>query len=97
MLLEFSALLVAGSFAWLCSASLIGGEPPLGYERQVLRRQFNTRTTSNYTPPCLQEGTPKIKAPKTNPWAPISPEDNLAVWNLLHDPATGLNLTESVL
>ncbi|KAI1778702.1 membrane copper amine oxidase [Hypoxylon cercidicola] len=34
-----------------------------------------------------------IRAPKENVWAPISPEDNAAVWNWLHDPAQGLNLT----
>ncbi|EPE03997.1 copper amine oxidase [Ophiostoma piceae UAMH 11346] len=33
------------------------------------------------------------KAPKRNIWQPISPEDNAAVWNWLHDPAQGLNLT----
>lgn len=33
------------------------------------------------------------KAPKPNIWAPISAEDNLAVWNWLHDPIQGLNLT----
>ncbi|KAK1714588.1 LOW QUALITY PROTEIN: primary-amine oxidase [Colletotrichum acutatum] len=41
-----------------------------------------------------QPAAPKVKAPKVNVWAPISPDDNLAVWNLLHDPATGLNLTD---
>lgn len=35
-----------------------------------------------------------MTAPKTNVWAQISPEDNVAVWNLLHDPASGLNLTD---
>ncbi|CAI4212343.1 unnamed protein product [Parascedosporium putredinis] len=30
---------------------------------------------------------------KRNVWAPITSEDNLAVWNLLHAPESGLNLT----
>ncbi|PSN63808.1 amine oxidase catalytic domain-containing protein [Corynespora cassiicola Philippines] len=43
--------------------------------------------------PCSSEEAPVTTAPVTNAWAQISPEDNLAVWNLLHDPASGLNLT----
>jgi primary-amine oxidase len=42
---------------------------------------------------CLAGETPTVKAPKSNVWAQITPEDNRAVWNLLHDPKTGLNLT----
>ncbi|OAX80178.1 hypothetical protein ACJ72_05496 [Emergomyces africanus] len=42
---------------------------------------------------CLSEPVPFTKAPKSNVWAGISAEDNLAVWKHLHDPATGLNLT----
>ncbi|KKZ64039.1 hypothetical protein EMCG_01700 [[Emmonsia] crescens] len=42
---------------------------------------------------CLAEPVPGINAPKINIWAGISAEENLAVWELLHDPATGLNLT----
>lgn len=41
----------------------------------------------------IDSGAPSVKAPKENVWAPITPEDNLAVWNLLHDPKSGLNLT----
>ncbi|EGE81971.1 lysyl oxidase, variant 2 [Blastomyces dermatitidis ER-3] len=42
---------------------------------------------------CLAEPVPITNSPKTNVWAGISAEENLAVWELLHDPATGLNLT----
>ncbi|KAJ9138446.1 Amine oxidase [Pleurostoma richardsiae] len=41
----------------------------------------------------LYDAALTTKAPKPNVWAPISPEDNAAVWNWLHDPAQGLNLT----
>ncbi|KAG5297856.1 lysyl oxidase [Histoplasma ohiense] len=42
---------------------------------------------------CLTEPVPITNAPKTNVWAGISAEDNFAVWELLHDPTIGLNLT----
>src|SRR4051794_268388 len=38
-----------------------------------------------------------VKAPKSNVWSQISAEDNLAVWQLLHDPKSGLNLTDPAL
>jgi primary-amine oxidase len=77
------------------TASVIGGTyPPLGPQRQILRHEFDKRAISNISSSCLQEGTPETIAPKTNVWSPISADDNLAVWNLLHDPATGLNLTD---
>ncbi|KZL84512.1 copper amine oxidase [Colletotrichum incanum] len=56
--------------------------------RRPLKRAANI-TTCN-----INEVALKVKAPKTNVWSPISPEDNLAVWNLLHAPETGLNLTD---
>ncbi|KAM0328698.1 hypothetical protein ACHAQA_005111 [Verticillium albo-atrum] len=42
----------------------------------------------------IHEPAPKVKAPRKNVWDQISPEDNLAVWNLLHAPESGLNLTD---
>jgi primary-amine oxidase len=57
--------------------------PPLGYERKLLHDSL----------PCLEDAAPVTSAPKPNIWAQIPPEDNLAVWNLLHAPETGLNLT----
>lgn len=66
--------------------------PPLGYDRKLLhealgRRGYNTSSS------CINNVAPVTTAPKSNIWAQISAADNLAVWNLLHDPATGLNLT----
>lgn len=37
---------------------------------------------------------PTTTAPKANVWDGITDEDNRAVWQLLHDPASGLNLTD---
>jgi len=42
----------------------------------------------------ISGAAPKVTAPKENVWSPITPEDNLAVWNLLHAPESGLNLTD---
>lgn len=64
--------------------------PPLGYERKLLGELFEKRQSEGG---CLGGPAPAVQAPKANVWAPISPEDNFAVWNLLHDEATGLNLT----
>lgn len=67
-----------------------GALPPLGYERKLLHDFLEKRDGGI----SLSDDAPSVVAPKTNPWAPISPEDNLAVWDLLHDEATGLNLTD---
>ncbi|KAK1460565.1 copper amine oxidase [Colletotrichum cuscutae] len=58
------------------------------------RQQGLFKRAANVTTCNINEAAPKVNAPKVNVWAPISPDDNLAVWNLLHDPATGLNLTD---
>lgn len=68
--------------------------PPLGYDRRVLRNLFDKRDNNASTPTCLTDAAPETKAPRVNPWAPLTPDENLAVWNLLHDPASGLNLTD---
>ncbi|KAI0842626.1 copper amine oxidase [Hypoxylon sp. FL0890] len=72
--------------------------PPLGYYRQALLPQFTQRAGSYENATCstcsVYEPAESVVAPKANVWAQISPEDNLAVWNLLHDPASGLNLTD---
>lgn len=67
--------------------------PPLGYERRVLRNIFDHRSYNETGQNCLAEAAPATTAPKANPWAPLTPEENLSVWNLLHDSTTGLNLT----
>ncbi|KAK3317348.1 copper amine oxidase [Cercophora scortea] len=51
-------------------------------------------TVAGDTKACgLSDPAPTVKAPKTNPWAPISPEDAAAVWDYVHSPDVGLNLT----
>lgn len=95
MISKLLLLVTTAGLASLGTATIIGGTyPPLGPQRHALRREFDRRTLSNYSSSCLQEETPETKAPKSNVWSPISAEDNLAVWNLLHDPATKLNLTD---
>jgi primary-amine oxidase len=42
----------------------------------------------------IYEPAASARAPKTNPWAQITPDDTAAVWDLLHSPAAGLNLTD---
>ncbi|KAJ9137572.1 Amine oxidase [Pleurostoma richardsiae] len=52
-------------------------------------------SSANDTKSCrISDAAPSVKAPKQNAWAPISSEDVASVWNLLHDPDTGLNLTD---
>lgn len=69
--------------------------PILGYEFRLIR--VKSAPDSNGQGKCLTCGIYEpaltVKSPKSNVWAPISPEDNTAVWNFLHDPAQGLNLT----
>ncbi|KAK5080925.1 hypothetical protein LTR05_008241 [Lithohypha guttulata] len=65
--------------------------PPLGYERKLVREALTARDVSGIS--CSDGPAPVATAPKTNVWAPITPEDNRAVWDLLYNPATGLNLT----
>jgi primary-amine oxidase len=76
-------------FLSLASSSTI---PPLGYERKLLHEFIGKRST-NGSSSCLTDAAPLTAAPKANIWAQISPEDNLAVWDLLHAEASGLNLT----
>ncbi|KAF1997734.1 amine oxidase catalytic domain-containing protein [Amniculicola lignicola CBS 123094] len=76
------------------SLALSSTLPPLGYERKVFRDIFGKRGYNSSTPQCISDETPLTTAPKPNVWAGITSEDNLAVWNLLHDPASGLNLTD---
>ncbi|KFA67618.1 hypothetical protein S40285_04960 [Stachybotrys chlorohalonatus IBT 40285] len=69
-------------------ASAAAALTPGSQARQRMERQLESGTCGVFEP------APTVQAPRRNVWAQISPEDNLAVWNLLHDPETGLNLTE---
>ena len=67
-----------------------------GYEVSVTRKATlhgDTHKNSNCTTCGIYDLTPTTKAPKPNVWAPISPADNVAIWDFLHDPMQGLNLT----
>ncbi|KAI0129657.1 copper amine oxidase [Xylariales sp. AK1849] len=69
--------------------------PPLGFERRALLRDFTRRADNSTCSTCsLYETAPTTSAPKPNVWKSVSTEDNVAVWQLLHDPASGLNLTD---
>ncbi|KAI0179221.1 copper amine oxidase [Hypoxylon sp. FL1284] len=72
--------------------------PPLGFARQSLLSRFGSNSKASGNATCsdcsIYEPAESVTAPKANVWAPITPEDNVAVWNLLHDPASGLNLTD---
>ena len=77
---------------YLVLASTVLALPPLGYERKLFHEKL-ARSSYNTSESCLTDAAPTTKAPKSNIWAQIAAEDNLAVWNLLHDPASNLNLT----
>ncbi|KAI0387194.1 copper amine oxidase [Hypomontagnella monticulosa] len=73
-------------------AALANAETPLlGKYRQESLPQFMKHRDGVCS---LYEPAELTTAPKANVWAQISPEDNVAVWNLLHDPVSGLNLTD---
>lgn len=83
---SFISILVS---AGLAAASAL---PPLGAERFFLRDVLEARHADSSSCP-IDSPAPVVTAPKPNVWAQITPADNVAVWDLLHDPATGLNLT----
>lgn len=72
--------------------------PPLGSKRQALLPTFNKRSATYSNSTCsscsLYEPAAEVSAPKDNVWGQITPEDNVAVWNLIHEPTSGLNLTD---
>ncbi|KAH9904728.1 copper amine oxidase [Xylariomycetidae sp. FL2044] len=92
-------ILTSAAVLLLAYTSLASALPPLGLKRQRLLPKFASRAVSYANTTCsespLYEEATAVKAAKENIWAPISPEDNVAVWNLLHDPTTGLNLTDA--
>ncbi|KAF2461214.1 copper amine oxidase [Lineolata rhizophorae] len=68
-------------------------KPAIGLERRLLHEEIDKRGWSPNDTCVSEESAPATTAPKANIWSAITPEDNAAVWDLLHDPATGLNLT----
>ncbi|KAI1650085.1 amine oxidase catalytic domain-containing protein [Daldinia loculata] len=91
-------LLVVYTVLFLAAFGNAAGTPPIGYQRQTLLSKSALGNDSSKTASCstcsLYEPAEQVTAPKANAWAQIAPEDNLAVWNLLHDPASKLNLTD---
>jgi primary-amine oxidase len=81
------------AFAGLNFVSLVlsSALPPLGSERKLLHDLLGKRGYNSSS--CLNDAAPVTSAKKPNIWAQITPEDNLAVWDLLHAPASGMNLT----
>ncbi|PKS08571.1 hypothetical protein jhhlp_004957 [Lomentospora prolificans] len=71
--------------AWTVTAAPASGFDPLT-DFETIHKRVTEGTCD------ISSKAPAVKAPKENVWAPITAEDNLAVWNLLHaDPE--LNLT----
>lgn len=87
--------MIFSGLSWLALASIATSSalPPLGYERRLLKEAFDKRTYNVSEPSCLVEGAPTTVAPRPNVWLGLTAEENFAVWSLLHDPSTGLNLT----
>lgn len=56
--------------------------------RRAMSFASDTRTCG------VLDAAPQVKAPKSNAWAAISNEEVSAVWNFVHNSATGLNLTD---
>lgn len=81
---------VAGT-AVAAVASLAAAAPASGFDPLTDFETIHKRTDTMCN---IMAPAPEVAAPFENPWAPITPEDNFAVWTLLHDPASGLNLTD---
>ncbi|KAI0008106.1 amine oxidase catalytic domain-containing protein [Xylariaceae sp. FL0662B] len=83
---------------FLTASGNAAATPPLGSTRQNILRKYYQGSGVYENATCsecsLYEPAESVTAPKVNIWSQISPDDNLAVWNLLHDPASGLNLTD---
>ncbi|KAK0714012.1 copper amine oxidase [Lasiosphaeria miniovina] len=75
--------------ALVATATPVAARPDAGFWRRAM-------SFTNGTTPCgLSDSAPTVKAPKANPWSSISPADAKAVYEFVHAPETGLNLTAS--
>jgi primary-amine oxidase len=61
--------------------------PDANFWRRVVDARDTDTTCDIYA------DAPRTEAPKSNVWSQITTEDVKAVWDLVHAPATGLNLT----
>ncbi len=81
--------MLAESFlALLAVAAPVAARPDASYWKRALSFTNGTKSCGIYDP------APSVKAPKVNPWAQISPADVTAVWDFVHRPEAGLNLTD---
>ncbi|KAK3361914.1 copper amine oxidase [Lasiosphaeria ovina] len=75
--------------ALVATATPVAARPDAEFWRRAM-------SFTNGTTPCgLSDSAPTVKAPKANPWSSISPADAKAVYDFVHAPETGLNLTAS--
>ena len=56
--------------------------------KRTLSRADRKRTCA------ISDAPPTVKAPYQNPWAQISATEVSDVWNFVHTPEVGLNLTD---
>ncbi|PGH13252.1 hypothetical protein AJ79_03811 [Helicocarpus griseus UAMH5409] len=87
--MRFSVLVFLGAVGLAIAAAQERAASPSGPHKLSLKN----RLTPSGGEFCLADPVPFTQAPKPNVWRGISPEDNRAVWELLHNPTTGLNLT----
>lgn len=83
--------MVSSKSAWLLgclAASLVSGRP----DPDLFRRAMNLKDDVKLCR--ITDDAPTTKAPKANVWAQISPAESKSVWDFVHDPARGLNLTD---
>lgn len=63
--------------------------PDASYWKRAISSTINEARTCG-----IYDAAPTVKAPKVNPWAQITHEDTVAVWDLIHAPESGFNLTD---
>ncbi|KAB5545872.1 copper amine oxidase [Coniochaeta sp. 2T2.1] len=61
-------------------------------EPDLFRRAMNVKDDVKLCH--IGDDAPTTKAPKANVWAQITPEESKSVWDFVHDPAQGLNITD---
>lgn len=87
-----SLLRLAGLAA--AAVSIVASHRPMTPLSRHLHREWKKllpRAPTDELP--IYDDTPSAQAPKHNVWAQLTNDENQAVWDLLHDPASGLNLT----
>lgn len=84
----FISTWLLGSLAASLAPTLVTARP----EPELFRRAMNLKDDVKLCH--ITDDAPTTKAPKDNIWAQISPEESKSVWDFVHDPAQGLNLTD---